>query len=173
MPLLVVSYPDIAPTNLALIQSFRAEHDPQYSLVEPHFTLVFSVPDFDERRFVEHVRQQAKGFQTVPFSLKCAEVVKAMRGEESYVFLVPDLGYSDIVRLHDRLYEGDLAHYLRLDHPYKPHVTLAAKDNPQASRELADQINSDDFTIEGTIRNLDVISLMRDSVTTLERIQLA
>ena len=44
--------------------------------------------------------------------------------DTAFVFLVPDEGHARISLLHDRLYRGRLAPYLRLDVPFTPHINI-------------------------------------------------
>jgi hypothetical protein len=85
---------------------------------------------------------------------------------------VPDEGHSDIVKLHDRLYEGELAPHLRLDIPFIPHIGIANAIDPKACKELADDLNGREFVVEGSIEALDVVSYDGEKVTTIERIAL-
>lgn len=172
MALVVVSYPNISLDDLSLIQSVRAEHDRYYRVIAPHFTFVFPVYGIEQSAFVEHVKRQAEGVRKIPFVVRCAMVVMESGAAITHVFLVPDEGYSDIVKLHDRLYRSMLAPELRLDIAFIPHIGVGNATDPQACKDLADDLNQREPAIRGTVDSLDVASYEGDGVTTIERIEL-
>lgn len=83
---------------------------------------------------------------------------------------MPDEGHSDIVKLHDKFYEGEIAPHLRLDIPFIPHIGVANSPDPRVCKRLADKLNRRDFRLEGEIEALDVASYDGDRVTTIERV---
>lgn len=172
MALVVVNYPSIAEHDYNWIQAIRAEHDIYYEIISPHFTFVFPCSITDEIRFVRHIKQHLNGVKKIRFVSRCALVVKDRVSEYTHVFLIPDDGFSDIVRLHDRLYTGLLASELRLDIPFLPHIGIGNGVNPQACKTLADNLNRTGFSIEGTIDTLDIASFDGKEMKTIERIQL-
>lgn len=133
---------------------------------------MFPVFGLDRERFLEHLREQARGVERIPFVCRCATVVKDATNEYTHVFLVPDEGYSAIVKLHDRLYEGPLSPHLRLDIPFIPHIGVANASDPRACKALADELNSEGFEIRGSVDALDAASYKHDRVTTIERVPL-
>jgi hypothetical protein len=75
--LVVVNYPAVSREDLDWIQSIRAEHDElYYRVADPHFTLVFPVFGLDRGRFLEHLRERARGVQRIPFVCRCATVFR-------------------------------------------------------------------------------------------------
>src|SRR2546423_12783357 len=123
MALLVLAYPRIAHEDFVWLQAIRAQHDERYfALVAPHFTLVFPMTSVSRTDFSAHVRQQAAGIEAISFVARCAIVVADDGKKFSHVFLVPDEGFSEIVKLHDRLYAGLFAPELRLDITFIPHI---------------------------------------------------
>ena len=82
--------------------------------------------------------------------------------------------------LHDRLYEGLLAQRLRLDLPFIPHIAIsntnANANDPKICKQLADDLNDDlndeGCEVEGFVEALDVVSLERDQIATVERVPL-
>jgi len=172
MELAVVSYPHISEHDYDWIQAVRADHDIHYEIIPPHFTIVFPYSARDEAGFVGHIKQCTKGVKKISFVSRCALVVKDLVSEYTYVFLIPDDGFSDIVRLHDRLYTGLLASQLRLDIPFLPHIGIGNAINPQACKSLADDLNRSKFSITGTIDTLDILSFDGKEIKTIERSQL-
>jgi len=174
MALLVLAYPRLSQSDYQWIQSVRAKNDElYYNVVEPHFTIVFPVFKFDESRFIEHVRHQAGGFPAFNFVLRCAVLNNDAFNEYTHVFLVPDEGYSNIVKLHDSLYTGPLAPELRLDIPFIPHIGIGNAVNPQHCKQLADDLNKQNFEIAGFVEQLDVVRYEDDTVETIAQVALA
>jgi hypothetical protein len=87
--------------------------------------------------------------------------------------LVPDEGYSQFVKLHDRLYTGPLAPELRLDLPFIPHITVANSGDPHACKRVAETLNAQDFAIGGQVETLDVVWYDGTRVATVEQLLLA
>lgn len=173
MALLVLAYPRVAVTDFEWIQAIRARHDERYfRLVAPHFTLVFPVSGLEWGVFIEHVRRQAAGTRPINFVARCAIVVEDDSRQFSHVFLVPDEGFSDLVRLHDRLYTGVLAPELRLDITFIPHVGVGNAEDATACKRLADELNAQGFHVAGTIDALDVVWYEQDKIETIEQIAL-
>ncbi len=157
MALHVIAYPQLLPHDYAWIQAIRTEHDPQYTIVEPHITLVFPTTRVDQAQFTAHVQAQAAHIGCIPFTIRCALIVKDPLSLLTHLFLVPDQGFSQLVKLHDTLYTHALASSLRLDIAYIPHVTIGAFTDPIACKQIADRINQDNIAIQGQINTLDII----------------
>ena len=173
MSLVVVNYPTVSREDLDWMQAIRAEHDElYYGVADAHFTFVFPVLGLDRGRFLDHVRERARGVEGIPFACRCATVVKDAINDYTHVFLVPDEGHSGIVRLHDRLYEGPLAPHLRLDIPFIPHIGVANSTDPRVCKALADGLNREGFEVAGSIDALDAASYEHERVMTIERVAL-
>lgn len=173
MSLVVVAYPNISQKCRAWIDSIRATHDElYYRVIEPHFTLVFPVRDIATEELREHVRAQCSDSEEIRFALRCATCMKDTFSDFMHVFLVPDTGFSSLVRLHDRLYSGRLEHELRLDIPFIPHVGVGNSRDFAKMKRLADELNMEPFSVEGTIEMLDLATYVDNRVSTIERISL-
>jgi hypothetical protein len=157
--LLVIARPSWAPGHLERIQAFRAKHDALYNeIVEPHFTLVFTVVGVTARHFITEVELRSAGFYLFEVHLRCATVNKDPFMPMYHTLLVPDEGYSNIVRLHDMRYTGMLHPQLRLDIDFIPHMCIA---NDPAARRLkpwADLWNAEPFALSSRTHALDVIT---------------
>ena len=172
-PLVVVAYPSLRPEDAAWVRDFRARHDELYfKLVDAHFTFVFPTSSLDAADLTEHVRAKASGAGRIAFVLRCAAVWNDATIPYWHVFLVPEEGFSAVVKLHDRLYEGVLASELRLDLPFVPHVGIATSPDPYVCKALAGRINAEGISIAGTIRRLDIAALEAESVRTIETVEL-
>ena len=173
-PLVVIAYPSLSPRDLDWIQDFRSKHDRLYfDILKPHFTFVFPQSGVAEAEFAAHVREKSAAFPKIEFTLRCAAVWDNAMIPYWHVFLVPDEGFSAVVKLHDRLYEGVLAPELRLDIPFIPHIGIASSRDATACKALADQVNALGLSITGTIDALDVATLGNEGVKTIERVDLA
>jgi 2'-5' RNA ligase len=171
--LLVVSYPIISANDFAWIQDIRQKQDKlNFSAIDPHFTLVFPIVEIDRATLVSHVKQSIQDIQPFEFTIRCAVLCNDAFSKYAHVFLVPDEGYSNIVKLHDSLYTGVIADELRLDIPFIPHIGIANALDPRHCKQLVDRLNSQMFEIRGRIDRLDVISSQGDLVETIESIEL-
>lgn len=169
MPHLAITYPSLAAGDLAWIQTIRQQHDPNFTLVAPHFTLVFHVFHQSATALSDHLRTALQGQQTIHFALRSALVVKDALSDNTHTFLVPDQGFGDLVKLHDKVYTGMLANELRLDIPYIPHITVATSPNATHCKRIADEINSEHVAIQGAITTIDLIEVANRTVTTVEQ----
>jgi 2'-5' RNA ligase len=173
MALLVVAYPQLAAIDYAWIQAIRQQHDAHYSLIAPHFTLVFPLNTVDQAACVAHISAWIRQIGSISFRIRCAMIVKDAFGPLTHLFLVPDEGYSALVRLHDALYVDLLADHLRLDVAFIPHITIGGNVDPRVCKASADQINRQNRCIQGSIDAVDLISHENAAVTTIKRIGLA
>jgi 2'-5' RNA ligase superfamily len=192
--LLVVNYPNISADDFAWIQEIRQQEDElNFRAIDPHFTFVFPIIEIDRATLVSHIKRVFKreasllsetlrerdtptptshGIQPFDFTIRCAVLCNDAFSKYTHVFLVPDEGYSNIVKLHDRLYTEIIANKLRLDIPFIPHIGIANSLDPYHCKQLVDRLNSQEFEIRGRIDRLDIISSQGDLVETVESINL-
>ena len=171
--LLAISYPTISAEDFDWIQGLRKHHDQLYwRVVDPHFTFVFPLFNFERKALIQHVEQVVKGFKTFDFVLRCAVLSNDAFSDFMHVFLVPDEGCSRIVKLHDCLYTGILEDELRLDIPFIPHIGIGNSRNEKTCKRLVDDLNAKPFEIKGTVANLDVIWYEDNQVNTIRKITL-
>ena len=171
MALAVINYPTLFDDDFDWIQSVRREHDRlYYDVVDPHVSLVFPLDGVEPSTLIGHVRGQAR--LTAPFEVvfRCAILGDPDFEDHAHAFLVPDEGFSDIVRLHDRLYTGPLADFLRLDLPFLPHVGIANTPQPKKCKEIVDALNAENVEIRGRIEGLDVVEYEGKSVQKIEHV---
>jgi 2'-5' RNA ligase len=173
MALVVVSYPQVSLRDAEWLASLKQRYPGLTpSSLGPHFTLVFPLEDIDEAQLAAHVREQVHGQQAIPFAIRCAVPINDYASEDYYVLLVPDEGFSGIVKLHDRLYTGPLASLLSPDTPFTPHITVGHTTDGWLCRQVANELNAEDFTIAGTIAHVDLIDKDGHSIRTVERFAL-
>ncbi len=74
-----------------------------------------------------------------------------------HVLLVPDQGYSQVVKLHDRLYSGLFRPHLRLDIDFITHVGIANDPDPEQVKAWVDTWNREAFVFKGSIDSLTAV----------------
>lgn len=173
MALLVIAYPELRSEDYTRIQNYRRNNDGLYfDIAEPHFTIVFPVFDINDNVFIREIEKQSTGSNVIDFEIKCATLNKDSFIPYYHEFLVPDKGYSDIVKLHDRLYSGLLFSNLRMDIDFIPHIGIGNSSDPLICRKRVDELNSGGLSIEGIISRLDIVSYENDEIKTLKKISL-
>lgn len=166
---LVLAYPEIKSEDYEWIQLIRKKYDDYYfNVVEPHFTIVFPVFNSSVRLLSQHIRKISEATHSIKFNLRSTTIVKDSFSDVTNVFLVPDIGNSEIIKLHDKLYTDILRKELRLDIPFIPHIAIAGSNIAEEAKELSDKINEEVFEITGEIKKLDLIEYEHPMVKTLE-----
>jgi hypothetical protein len=169
MSVLLLSYPTVSEQDDRWVREIHLMHDQAYrDIVEPHFTLIFPVDGFPIQEAHTHVRENIAGQLAIQFVCRCATVVPDAFSDDWFVFLVPDEGYSEIVKLHDRLYVGPLSHHLRLDLPFIPHIGVKTSKDRFACKQLADDLNSRGFALPGSLNTLTLCSFDGHRISNIE-----
>ncbi len=173
MLFLVLAYPKLADKDLLWVESIRKAHDKLYAeVVKAHFTFVFPVT-IQQEQLASHVKKIALSEKSFKFVLKCATLVDDAFNDYMHVFLVPDEGYSDSVKLHNKLYTGILAPELRLDIPFIPHIGIGNSLEAQECKKLADDLNKENFSISGKIDTLSLVRYEANKIDTIEEFVLS
>ncbi len=173
MAYLVLAYPEISKSDFDLIQNFRKKNDELfYSVVNPHFTIVFPVFDQSEADFISEIKKQAKNLNKFDFVLRCATINKDAFNEYFHAFLVPDEGYSNIVKIHDKLYSGMLKDNLRLDLDFVPHIGIGNSVDKFICKKMVDEWNKDEFEIKGKVSSLKIVDYENNLVREIEEIKI-
>jgi 2'-5' RNA ligase len=127
----IVWFPAFA--NQTLIDRFRGTHDPLAHALAPHVTLVFP---FHSRLTLDQLAAHA---QKVLRSWPCFPVV--MHGfwsaQNEFIGVGAQVGADAMVEMHDRLYRGPLAEFVRPEFDYAPHITLAKTLQPNQFESLS------------------------------------
>jgi hypothetical protein len=162
-------YPGFTNADRQFIDEFRREHDiPFRDVVAPHFTMAFGCEDVPYQTYSQHVAEIARSQNSINFSCRYAMLHNDDSNDNYYVFLVPDDGYGEISKLHDKLYQGLLSPYLRLDIPYVPHIGIATIPNASRIKSLCDELNSTGIEICGQINSITVSEYDGSKITDLE-----
>jgi 2'-5' RNA ligase len=171
----VLAYPQFTDKELAWIEAIRTTLDPQAELIAPHVTLVFPIAEYQIAVHEVILHTRAVALDTPPFvlNLRCALVMPDIVGSGAHLFLVPDEGMSHFVKIHDQLYRGPLAPYLRLDIPFIPHITVGTGPDAAALYQVAQELNESAFAPRALIDRLTVVHHTPSTVTTVEEVTLA
>ena len=173
MSYLVLAYPKISKEDYEFIQDYREANDPKYfSLVDPHFTIVFSTANVSEQDFVAEVEKQARSISKFDYTIRCATINQDDSGDFYHEFLVPDQGYSNIVKLHDKLYSGEFFDNLRFDINFIPHIGIGNSEDVKICKKRIDELNSKDLEITGSVQVLDVVKYEDNKITTIKKVEL-
>jgi hypothetical protein len=152
-----VAYPDLSEEDGAFIEEYRRLHDiPYRHVIEAHFTLVFGCREIPESDYLRHVESVAEAFHRFEFCCRYAMLGSDAEDETAYVFLVPDEGHSTVSLLHDRLYTGPLAPFLRLDIPFTPHIGIGTLGSRHEAKRLCDELNEQGLRIQGAVDTVTV-----------------
>ena len=171
MTFLAIAYPNINDSDYRWIQDIRQEHDRQFSIVEPHITLVFSTNKLDPSEFTEHIRDSLAKFRSFPITLDSARIIEDDSKNFFHAFLVPSNGFSEIEKLHDLLYHGALKSELRLDIPFIPHLGIGSGSKAEMAT-LVDQVNSQKITISGYLEKVSIVEYDGSKVKDLSTVSL-
>lgn len=173
MAYLVLAYPELKSDDFGNIQNYRKDNDELfYKVVKPHFTIVFPVFDSSEEEFVNEVKDKSTTLTKFDFIIRCATINKDAFSDYFHAFLVPDEGYSKIVKLHDKLYRDKLKNNLRLDLDFVPHIGIGNSTDKYACKKMVDEWNGKDFSISGKITHLTIVNYENNTVTKIEDIEL-
>ena len=135
----LVHYPNI---DTRLINDFRRKYDPHASLIEPHITFVFLVPEsVGETSLVLHIESVLTDWRTFPIRLKGLQ-----KAWDHWLFLILAEGNEEVIRLHRELYTGILDPYHRPDIEFVPHVGLGLFARQDAHYDIRNpqQLSLDD-----------------------------
>jgi len=157
-PLAVVGRPMLKPADRAWITALSDRHGGNaVPEIGAHVTLVFPTDTADATTATGHLAAVAGDTPPLALGFRCAVPMPGAGG--SWVYLVPDEGFSGLVRLHDRLYTGPFAEALRLDLPFIPHVTLGRIAEAKLAKALADDLNAQEPEILGRLETIELLRL--------------
>ena len=153
--LYTVAYPECDAQDLLSVDTWRAHNDPTgHALIRPHFTLVFAGDGVDATTYLAHVAAVAARNVPIAFHCRYAMLGADARSQRAHAYLVPDEGYAALSLLHDALYSGPLAHHLRLDLPYTPHITVGNFASAARARQWCIDRNLAGVSLPGRVEAL-------------------
>jgi len=172
MNLCTLAYPTLSARDYEKIQAFRKQNDRYFQIIEPHFALAFPFSEWELEPYVAEIKKQLQGFTPFGFCLRSAALDKDAFEALYHVFLVPDEGHSQILKMHYKLCGDRLFPYRLLDVDFIPH--LGVGNSPDALRgvEMVESWNREEFSISGEISALDIANYENGTIQNLERIPL-
>ena len=174
---LIISYPNISPSDYDRIQDIRKAHDPMYfDVVRPHVTIVFGTEKLDPKGLREHAERRLAGARKIALVLDRAMVVEDDSGTFFHTFLVPSEGsegYDGINTLHDNLYTDELTSELRDDIPFIPHVGIGTSTSKAEMDALAAELNGQGVSIHGSLDDLSIVQYDGKKVVDVDKVELA
>ena len=170
--LAVAAYPKLSENDKSWIEGYRKEHDAYYDLVPAHFSFVF--PDFNNKKddFIKEVILKSKGVRKIDFNIRSAIRNNDRTNEYWHVLLVPDVGFSEVVKLHGLLYSGLFKKQERLDLDFIPHIAIANSTIPEECKQMVNEVNAMNIDISGTIDKLDIIQYRNKKISTIDVVNL-
>lgn len=127
----IVWFPHFA--NQIVIDRFRGAHDPLAQALPPHVTLVFP---FNSRLTLDQLAAHTqKVLRMWPFFPVVMHGFWSAQNE--FIGVGAQVGADALVEMHDRLYRGPLAEFLRPEFEFAPHVTLAKALQPNQFESLS------------------------------------
>ncbi len=173
MSFAVVSYPKISKKDFDFIQNHRRINDTKYfHIIDPHFAVIFPTTDFSKSDFIDEVVKQTTGITKFAFIIRCATTNLDFSNKFFHEFLVPDEGYSKIVKLHDKLYSGRLIDNLRLDIDFIPHIGIGNSEDVSRCKKNIDKLNSQNLIISGSVQTLDIVKYENNKIETIKKVDL-
>lgn len=173
MSWLVIAYPTLSDVDRSWLQAIRKAHDREnWTLIAPHFTLVFPFDPTAETAVREHVRAVGRRHRPFRFILRRITVHENAEAGCRHLFAEPKEGRSEIIALHDDLYSGMLTGYLRRDLPYRPHITIATCENSTKCEDIIEQIGRGEMAVRGIIGALYLVCLDDDGISAVEKVSL-
>jgi 2'-5' RNA ligase len=159
----VVSFPQ--GPGAALVESFRSRHDPLARALPAHVTFVFPFAStLSALQVAAHVGKVAARWPPLPIRLDGVDAYTA-----EWVHLRVTRGRDSVVELHDRLHRRALAHFLRREFDYAPHVTIGrAADAAACDAMLGEARATFAHPVDLVVRSLHVLTLAADGAATRE-----
>ena len=171
--LAVLAYLELPQDDAKWIDNFRKEHDPLfYGVIEPHFTLVFPTFGFQYKIFEQEIREKAISLAPFEFVIRCAMMNNDQISEYYFLFLVPDEGHSNVVKLRQKLNSGMLNKTLSLDIDFIPHIGIGSYLDKEKCIHMVNTVNDMNIMIKGVVKSLTIISYSNLKVSEKTSIEL-
>ena len=156
----LVCFPTLSRLGVRKVSALYEQYET--ASIAPHFTLVFPTM-LSLAALQAHCDPIISASGNITFTFRCAQVIRNSFNELWQVFLVPDTGYSQILKLHDKLYTGVLSADLRLDIPYIPHITIGSFTTGDQAKAVADQLNAQHLMLSGTLNEVSYIKIEKEN----------
>lgn len=158
------------PLHHARIAQFRAAHDPLATHVAPHVALVYPFhANLSVAQLESHIKHVSAGWPVLPVTFR--GIAHAASGAGLFTLLQCDMRREALTALHDRLYRGPLAGFLRPDLAYEPHITIGRDGTPAAlEATIADAELRLRESVRATLRELTVVRYNDDGTIKTEAV---
>lgn len=111
--------------NIDKIDEIRSKYDKLYGKIDPHITLVFPFDDeISNEELINKINNIIK--DTNKFVVSFYGITES---DDDYIYLNCLVGFDEIIKLHDKLYDKILKKHLRSDIKYIPHITIGQSNN--------------------------------------------
>jgi hypothetical protein len=166
----LVHYPKFDRKTEENIQIFRRKYDFFVDCWKPHIPFIFPFPcnEIEEEEFTDHVETVLKNWK--PFPIHIGGFTKSW---DHWLLLLLKKGNEEAIALHDELYTGILAPYLRRDIEYIPHIGIGLFVRKDAGYNALDPriVDFDAKLYSQALKEAE--SLKIDSFDTVDRLVLS
>lgn len=149
-------FPQFSSQTTPTMANIRKQFDPLATSLPPHLWLVFPfAAHLNVIQLTAHIRRRTSVWPQLPVVFAGVRNLK-----DEFVLLNARTGAASITALHDRLYGGVLAPFLRDDIDYAPHITLARSTDPKAfaaAMDLAESTLSGEY--RAVLREVSLLSI--------------
>ena len=128
-----------------------------YHVVQPHFTFDFPIEEIPENIFISEVISKAQEGRKFSFVLRSAVISKDAFSNQYHVFLVPDEGFSSLIKLYEIFYSDTFKENQRFDIDFIPHLGIENSTDKDSVKTWVDEWNSKDFSFKGQISALTIV----------------
>ncbi|WP_417676212.1 2'-5' RNA ligase family protein [Roseibium sp.] len=168
----VLAYPQFEPSVAESINRFRSAHEPERArLVPPHVTLLFGMRNARPQDILAHSEGVATHTPELAVDFTAGDIVYDPSEKTHKLLLHSSIGKNALISLHQQLCDGPHRAELKLDIPYRPHMTVATHKD-RAIIERLDVAALGAFPIPGTIRALEVVELADNTLQLLRTVPL-
>lgn len=163
--LYTIAFPKLSATDQDWLAETRSQFDPNFTKINPHFTLLFGCAEISLGSYCNHVAMIAE--KTDAFQFQCNQVSPETDyfSSEGYIFLTPEKGACEIKALHGALYQGIMSPYLKTEIPFTPHITVGRRDSVEDARKTCEKLNRHPISISGTVEALTVVEENQGCIT--------
>lgn len=170
-----LTFPDFDARDARRIEALRQRLDPVGAArVNAHVTIGFAVETVPQGALIALLERVAG--MAAPFDVCFDRIELGNHHENSrgYAFWMPSLGRREIEDLHDHLHsDPDLAYPINRTLPYRPHITLAERQDRDSAQSLVDALNDQRPVARGRITHLSLVALEQDQVIPVARVPLS
>lgn len=172
MRLLCVAYPKLKLSDYKLIQEIRQKFDPHFKFINPHFTLVFSVFEFEPEILVAEIKNLVKTMAPINFNINSASINFDKKSQTYYSFLVSSQNSSQITELYNLLHSNLLQKCINKNYTFTPHITIGSNSNSDMIQKICNDFNEKNLVINCKIDTLSIITIENNFAKTIVKIDL-